>query len=221
MNGLPPFLIPLLTLLALAMAGLLIAWLIRYVGGGKSRRQAEGSASLLAGSGPEISTDSGSEQDLVLCVSRTRDAEVIITVRGQPYSRLRDIKDPAVGRLAVEAVKGVLLFAEDLLPASVRRSLRSAKQQAKSSAEVKSTTGPAGEQAQLAPRQLVHEIDELVQERLRESPALADRGIRLREGTGGGLVIFVGNDHYESVEAVPDEEVRSVIEQAIEEWERR
>ena len=219
MNGLPPYAIVLLALLALGMAVLLIVWLVRYVTG-SGARQASGLESIPvpAESNPDAAPPF--DQEHVLCVSRKRDGGVAITVQGEPYNRLRDIKDPAVGRFAVEAVKGVLLFAEELLPSAVRRSLRPTRKPTRAMAD-EGVQALAGEKAQASPRQLVDQIDELVQARLKDRPDLADRGIRLREGSGGGLVIFVGQERYESVDKVTDKGVQRLIREAIREWEGR
>jgi hypothetical protein len=142
-------------------------------------------------------------------------------VEGKPYDRLRDIKDPAVGRLAVEAVKGVLLFAEDLLPSSAKRSLRSGQKPAKPSRQAVVATELGRQSVPPSPRQLVDEIDELVQARIRELPDLVEPGVRLRQDTAGGLVIFVGNDRYDSLDKIPDKKVQALIREAIQEWESR
>jgi hypothetical protein len=55
---------------------------------------------------------------------------------------------------------------------------------------------------------------------LQNSP-LASRHIRLIELPTKGVVVMVGLDRYEGVEAVPDEDVRQMIRLAVAEWERR
>ena len=115
MQELPPSLIAVLGLLAVGMAVLLVAWLVRYVGGSRDRSErSDADPSQPAASSPATPSVAGREtraqspQDHVLCVSRTDVGTASVTVQGKPYDRLRDIKDPAVGRLAVDAVKGVL-----------------------------------------------------------------------------------------------------------------
>jgi hypothetical protein len=65
---------------------------------------------------------------------------------------------------------------------------------------------------------MVAQIDSVLQERLAGTP-LADKGIRLQEALGGGVIFWVGVSKYESVEDVPDEPVQSAIRAAIAEWE--
>jgi hypothetical protein len=38
---------------------------------------------------------------------------------------------------------------------------------------------------------------------------------------GRGMMVMVGLDQYEGVEKVPDPEIRSLIREAVEEWEKR
>jgi len=69
-------------------------------------------------------------------------------------------------------------------------------------------------------RSIAAQIDEILQEMVENSP-LAPRGIRLMELPGKGMVVMVGLDQYEGVEAVPDEDIRQLIRAAVAEWERR
>jgi hypothetical protein len=71
-----------------------------------------------------------------------------------------------------------------------------------------------------APGSIVTQIDELLQASLEDTP-FAGRGIRLSESPGGGMVVAVGLESYESIEAVPDAEVRAAIRKAVVDWEAR
>lgn len=64
------------------------------------------------------------------------------------------------------------------------------------------------------------QIDEILQEKIAATP-LEGRGIRLLELPGQGMVVMIGLDKYEGVEAVPDAEIRSLLRQAVAEWEAR
>jgi hypothetical protein len=70
------------------------------------------------------------------------------------------------------------------------------------------------------PKSIAGQVDEILQEKLAES-TLANRAIRLMELPGKGMVVMVGLDQYDGVDAVPDEEVRTMIRSAVMEWERR
>ncbi|TET51248.1 MAG: hypothetical protein E3J64_07220 [Anaerolineales bacterium] len=222
MTNLPGFGIALLALAALGLAGLLVAWLIRYVGGGKGRAgSASGDTSSTSGALPGDSAEAAPRELLrVVCDD---DGNTTVTVDGTSYARLRQIKDPVVGRAAVDGVQAVLLFAEDLLPSALKRSLRSKKEPAARAPEGNMTAAPvsADELAALTPRQLCDQIDELVRQRIKDKPDMAGRGIRIREGKRGGLVIFVDKQSFDSVDRVPDEAVRQLIQDAIKEWEQR
>jgi hypothetical protein len=77
----------------------------------------------------------------------------------------------------------------------------------------KSDRGKEGE----APRSMVEEIDEILQEPLVDSPH-ADKAVRLMEGPGGMARVLIGIDSY-SIEDVPDEDIQSLIKQAVAQWE--
>lgn len=65
---------------------------------------------------------------------------------------------------------------------------------------------------------VVAQINAILQENLEETP-LKQRGIRLEEQSDHSMVVMVGLDKYDSVDEVPDEEVRMVIRQAVSQWE--
>jgi len=69
-------------------------------------------------------------------------------------------------------------------------------------------------------RSIAEQVDEILQEMLEESP-LRSKAIRLLELPQKGMVVMIGLEQYQGVEAVPDEEVRSLIRSAAAEWERR
>jgi hypothetical protein len=67
---------------------------------------------------------------------------------------------------------------------------------------------------------LAEQIDEILQEKIRHT-RLAHRGIRLATGIDNSLDVWVGLNKYEKLENVPDDEIRSAIQEAVHEWEKR
>ena len=67
---------------------------------------------------------------------------------------------------------------------------------------------------------IVLQIDEILQEKLKNS-SLEGHGIRLVELPGRGMAVVVGLQRYDSIEEVPDPEIREAIRQATSEWESR
>jgi hypothetical protein len=66
----------------------------------------------------------------------------------------------------------------------------------------------------------VAQIDDVLQSRLVGTPLAAKR-IRLGETPGGGVLVYIGTDRYEGIDAVPDPEAVAAIRAAISEWEKR
>jgi len=62
------------------------------------------------------------------------------------------------------------------------------------------------------------QIDEILQRKLAGTP-LAARGIKIVELPNQGMVVMVGLEKFTDLTQVPEEEVRSVIAQAVAEWE--
>jgi len=71
-----------------------------------------------------------------------------------------------------------------------------------------------------AQESMVAQIDSVLQARLAHTP-LADMGIRLQESLGGGVLVWVGVSKYESIEDVPDEQIKAALRGAIAEWENK
>ena len=71
------------------------------------------------------------------------------------------------------------------------------------------------------PLSIAGQIDEILQAKLGNLHHLKGRAIRLMELPGKGMVVMVGLDQYDSVSAVPDPEIRSLIQACVEEWEGR
>lgn len=79
---------------------------------------------------------------------------------------------------------------------------------------------PESGKAQTPRLSLTAQIDEILQERLVSSP-LAHRTIHLAELPNFGMSVQVDRQQYESVDEIPDVEVRKLIHEAVEEWQRR
>jgi len=80
---------------------------------------------------------------------------------------------------------------------------------------------PAEEDEPVAPPEsIVAQINSVLQARLAGTP-LADKGVRLQESLEGGVLVWVGINKYESIDDVPDEQIKAAIRAAIVEWENK
>ncbi len=79
---------------------------------------------------------------------------------------------------------------------------------------------PEPSEISTAPKSIVEQIDDILQDKLTTSP-LKDRGIRLMQTLQGGMLVLVGLDQYDDIEAIPDEEVIQIIRAAVKEWEQQ
>jgi len=221
MGMLPAFFYLILALVALAVAGVLLVWIIRYAGS-KDKNPGES-----PNPGIDVTSAPAGEQEL-LRVSRTQKGELAIYVQGQRCRHLREVTDPQVGRETIEALKAMLAFAEGWLPSSpptpvpppARKSSVDEKAflERLQRANLFSAAGPS-KSSRTDPLIPAEAINELVQERLQERPDLAARSIRLSTESDGTLRIDVGLQSFESVGDIPEPAVRSLIQDAIHEWE--
>ena len=67
---------------------------------------------------------------------------------------------------------------------------------------------------------IVQQIDTVLQRRIAGS-ALEKTGVRLQESLQGGLEVHIGTDKYETLDDVPDGEIKTAIRAAIAEWETK
>jgi len=79
----------------------------------------------------------------------------------------------------------------------------------------------AGEANMPAPAfmSIIEQINKVLQAKLATS-VFKDRGIRLTEGSGGIVIIKDGTNSYEGIDTVPDPEVKTLIQQAVADWEK-
>jgi len=69
-------------------------------------------------------------------------------------------------------------------------------------------------------KSIVEQIDEILQDKLARSSSI-QKGVRLAEDAAHGVVVWIGLEHYNGVDLVTDPEVRALLREAAEEWERR
>lgn len=82
------------------------------------------------------------------------------------------------------------------------------------------TKEPKVEQPAAAPLSIVAQIDQILQDRLAGTP-LAGKGIQLQESPEGGVIVSVGLQRFEGIDAIPDPQVKAAIRQAVEAWEKK
>lgn len=80
---------------------------------------------------------------------------------------------------------------------------------------------PAEEPAVAAgkPASMLMQIDEILQEMIVGTP-LANQGVHLIEDPVRGVLVRVGLNHYEGIDAVPDPQIKATIRAAVAEWEK-
>jgi hypothetical protein len=71
------------------------------------------------------------------------------------------------------------------------------------------------------PKSIAAQVDEILQEKLAQASPAETRAVRLLDAPGRGVIVMVGLDSYEGVEAVTDAGIRELIHLSVQEWETR
>lgn len=61
------------------------------------------------------------------------------------------------------------------------------------------------------------QVNQILQRKLKDT-SLEERGICLMELPGQDMVVMIGDDKYDSVSMVPDDEIRGIIQSSVDEW---
>ncbi len=76
-----------------------------------------------------------------------------------------------------------------------------------------------GKKPEIKIKSVMDEINDLVQAKIANTP-LAQRGLKIADGPNGGVFSLDGKD-YESVDDLPDPEIREVVRTAVQEWDKK
>jgi hypothetical protein len=71
-----------------------------------------------------------------------------------------------------------------------------------------------------APKTMLEEIDEIIQE-MTEGTPLESQKVRLVADARSNVVVWVGPNHFEGVDAVVDPEIKELLRKAVAAWEKR
>ncbi len=181
------------------------------------------------------------DDQALLSVRRTERGELAVFVQGQQYFHLRGVKDAQVANETLEVVKCVTAFAEGWPPVAEQEKagpsppepaadevsfLEQLRQTDLFSLETgTSSPGLFGQRKKRKPspqpQSLVtpaDQINDLVQQRLDERPGVFRQDIRITTGDDGGLCFQVGARTYAQVDHIPDPQVKTLVQDAIQEW---
>ncbi len=70
------------------------------------------------------------------------------------------------------------------------------------------------------PQSIVSQINDVLQEMIKNT-IYETQGVRLTENPYHGVVAWIGTDHYDGIEAIPDVELKELIRKAVRHWEQQ
>lgn len=241
MGALPPAFFLIVVAVISAIVGGTLTWLIGYINRGWGDKEAQSrpapaeEASIPDAPPADDSDAAGVLEEAVaaesvdqaehelLRVSRTKEA-LAVFVQGQSRRHLDEVVDPQARQEAIDALQAIMVFAEGWFPTPEEPRQVPAFDENAFLEQLRGenpliAAGNAAEPASdLLP--FVQEIERLVQRRLESRPDLAEREIRITTDLRGNLRIYVGGQGFDSAADISDAEVRTLIQEAIREWER-
>jgi len=133
------------------------------------------------------------------------------------------LREDVTGDLVVQVGDRVYRRAEDLRGSADANRVQSASADltrwiAGGSSSKPGTVGATREEKAAKSASMIEQINTILEEKLAAGSPL--QGVRLVEGAGGTVRVFVGVNSY-PVDEVPDPQVRHLIRQAVAEWEGR
>jgi hypothetical protein len=168
-------------------------------------------------------------------------ADEIITVRlndrgiwevliyGKRYDSLGQVPDEALREQVVNGVRILAAFSRDYIQRK-RRAVSPDDEEPSGKippfVSTEKEPQPQLRQGASAPSlmpqiDLAKEIGEILAVMQAREPDLAARSIRVQNAPGGGVFVAVDGVTYESVDDIPDADVRQLLRRATQEWERR
>ena len=148
--------------------------------------------------------------------------EIVVEVGGQTYRHLTYIARPEERQQVLAAVAALQRFASGVprAPKAAGRatSVEEAPPTEEDFLEELAVVDRPPEKPTL--RSFVDQIDDVLQLKLREAHISVEGGVHVKEGPGGDLEFIVGYRVYESLDQVPDADVRNLIRAAVQEWDR-
>ncbi len=246
MGALPPEFFLIVVAVISAIVGGTLTWLIGYVNRGWGDKEAQdrpapteepsASDASPADDGdavPDV-VDASVEEAIVaeseaqverelLRVSRTKEA-LAVFVQGQSRRHLDEVVDSQARQEAIDALQAIMVFAEGWFPVPEEPTQvpdfdeNAFLEQLRGENPLIAAGNAAEPASDLLP--FVQEIERLVQRRLESRPDLAEREIRITTDLRGNLRIYVGQQGFDSAADISDAEVRTLIQEAIREWER-
>ena len=161
-------------------------------------------------------------------------AQLVVIVDGQRYQRLSDIRDRAASRRVLEAIQDLAEFTPprpELAAAELRTPIteelavmEGEKGKVPGDGLVgfwkrgASRRGPTGKKERSFPS-MIEQIEDLLQRRLEDYPAMVGREIHFGSTPGGDLRIEVDGQFFQSLDEIPDMQVRVLLRDTIKIWE--
>ncbi len=137
-----------------------------------------------------------------------------------PASLSPQAEHPAAESPAEPAPPAAAPIAIDMDAAGLPSSLPTVKKVSLNPVDVVANAFQADVALPAVTKSLAEQVDEILQEKLLDSP-LREKKIRLLDLPGGGLVVMVGLQKFDGIDAVPDEQVRAMLHEAVDEWGKR
>ncbi len=200
-----------LPIAALLIAGLLVAALWLWWGGGESPTEGSNSSQDTVPIPPTIATEISPPPAGFHVLPSPTSGKVMIQIKEETYQHITEIQDIAIQNQIRSQIQALHQF---------------------TSTQQEQRISPPVPSAPIVPPNLVEQeivvadtiagqIETILQAHLLTIPQMVGRSIHILNAADGGVQIKVDDSYYDSVDDVQDAEIRTILQAAIREWELR
>jgi hypothetical protein len=243
----PQFILMILTIALLIAGFIALALVFYFIRSRRKKKNAAEITAMPSGSAnktpgpaaaipqplPAAAINRTSADGEILKIMRGSDNSLLLQMEGKTYRTIGEIVDPQMGQRLLLIFGELLTFSRGMI--ATADGLRHLDVGGKAGGL--SAMPPAPPLSGQAPRKgkeiksaspqetsaqtldLINEIDEFVQRRLKASPYADKVSLQLRAGPQSELLIDLNGHYYHSPAEVTDENIRALIQAAVKDWE--
>lgn len=217
-----------------AFVGIILGALVGSLMGGRGKKE---EASKAPSPIPPVIKPQRDEQEVAVLLRDPSSGRLVVELEGVPHDQPQDIDEKKRVELQKTAQEWFVWLGGRIQPVQPRQAAVVPQPKIQTPIEAAATAGMPAEGVEVTPAlpaatdqklpdmdlasgSIVNQINNILQGMIIGTP-LAERHIRLSEDPKSGVVVWVGQERFDGIDAVEDPDVNAMLKRAAAEWERR